>query len=378
MRRVFERDELINIAKRENNTKRSYLYVNPLQGKHVPVSPSISIELFSALADKVSSFYNSEKLLVIGFAETATAIGSVISVTAPNVKYYLNTTRENIPGAEYLFFTEAHSHATEQRLVINGLDLIILEVDRIVFAEDEVTTGNTIVKLINVIKQKYPEADLKFGIASLLNSMDKERIAELKRLDVECLFLHQIPVEYCVNTLERVSFKELRLDDYGIGAIDISYPEVVVRNYWNSRIVSSVQQIIEKSQCFIETVLQELHMNFCESEVLILGTEEFMYPAMLLGSEIEKRYNASNVRFHATTRSPIEISEDVGYPLFDRYSVSSIYEQGRRTFIYNLKKYDSVIVVTDARHINQRGYKDLLFALQECGNTNIFLVKWEE
>ena len=40
MTKGFELEQLITIAKRENNTKRSYLYVNPLQGKHIPVSPS--------------------------------------------------------------------------------------------------------------------------------------------------------------------------------------------------------------------------------------------------------------------------------------------------------------------------------------------------
>ena len=35
---------------------------------------------------------------------------------------YLQTTREQIPGVEYLYFTESHSHATEQKLVKDDLD----------------------------------------------------------------------------------------------------------------------------------------------------------------------------------------------------------------------------------------------------------------
>ena len=86
---TFEIDDLIRIAKRENNTKRSYLYVNPIQGKHIPVSPSLSIKLFSALAEKIEKRYQGERLLVIGFAETATAIGSTIAYKAENVKFYM-------------------------------------------------------------------------------------------------------------------------------------------------------------------------------------------------------------------------------------------------------------------------------------------------
>lgn len=90
---------------------------------------------------------------MIGFAETATAIGAAIATNASNVDYYLSTTRENVDGAEFLYFTESHSHATEQRLVANHLEECLAKVDRILFAEDEVTTGSTIEKLIDVLKE---------------------------------------------------------------------------------------------------------------------------------------------------------------------------------------------------------------------------------
>lgn len=135
----FKIEDLVKVAKRENNTRRNYLYVNPLQGKHVPVSPGHSLALFSQLAQKAETRYEKETLLIVGFAETATAIGAAVACEAGNVKYYMHTTREVVPDADYLFFTESHSHATEQRLVTDSLDEILSEVDRIVFAEDEVT-----------------------------------------------------------------------------------------------------------------------------------------------------------------------------------------------------------------------------------------------
>ena len=76
----YEEKDLVRIAKRENNNKRSYLVVDPLQGKHVPVSPFKALTLFSSLADKVREAYSEEKLLLVGFAETATAIGAEIAV----------------------------------------------------------------------------------------------------------------------------------------------------------------------------------------------------------------------------------------------------------------------------------------------------------
>ena len=67
--------DTLRIAKRYNNPKRSYLLVNPLQAKHIPVSPAAALEMMGALGDQVAAKYP-EARLVIGFAETATAIGA--------------------------------------------------------------------------------------------------------------------------------------------------------------------------------------------------------------------------------------------------------------------------------------------------------------
>ena len=53
----YNETDLVKIAKRENNTKRSYLVVNPLQGKHIPVSPSKAIDLFNTLATELKERY---------------------------------------------------------------------------------------------------------------------------------------------------------------------------------------------------------------------------------------------------------------------------------------------------------------------------------
>ena len=82
---MFELDDLIRVAKRENNFRRKYLYVNPLQGKHMPVSPGIALKLFSGLREKLASRYPGERLLVIGFAETATAVAAVASIAIASI-----------------------------------------------------------------------------------------------------------------------------------------------------------------------------------------------------------------------------------------------------------------------------------------------------
>ena len=119
----YTEKDLVKIAKRENNTKRNYLVVDPLQGKHIPVVPSKALDLFAALADTFREKYKDEKLLLVGFAETATAIGAQAAITVG--ADYIQTTREVIPGVNYLFFSEEHSHATEQKLVKDDIDRAI-------------------------------------------------------------------------------------------------------------------------------------------------------------------------------------------------------------------------------------------------------------
>ncbi len=395
----FEKDDLIRIAKRENNKRRGYLYVNPLQGKHIPVSPSLSIRLFDLLAKKLEEAYPEEKILLIGFAETATAIGAELACRAKNAAYYMNTTREEIAGADYLFFTESHSHAREQRLVINGLENILDQVDRIVFAEDEVTTGNTIEKIIRLLQKKYREKDVKFGILSILNSMPEERLMEMESKGFSCGYLYHIPPQYRIDEIECYSDREEGEKENSKASPFIrkerkedskeSLPpgrkeetEALRRiqkgKYWNSRLVLSVKEARERVECFTDSVLVDLPELEEAESLLILGTEEFMFPGLLLGKKAEELWPDKKIRFHATTRSPIEVYPEEAYPLHSRAELESLYEEGRKSFLYNLRRYDQVLILTDAKEIWEKGLQSLTRALKECGNEKITLIQWGE
>ena len=76
---MYTETALVRVARRENNNKRKYLVVNRLQGKHIPAKPCEALAMFRALADVVKGRFGREKLLVIGFAETATAVGAAVA-----------------------------------------------------------------------------------------------------------------------------------------------------------------------------------------------------------------------------------------------------------------------------------------------------------
>ena len=363
-------DDLIRVARRENNAKRSFLYVNPLQGKHIPVSPAAALELSGALAAKLAAAYPDEKLLIIGFAETATAIGNAVAYYLTDAAAFLTTTREDVEGASYLYFSESHSHATEQRLVLNGLAEQIARCDRIIFAEDEVTTGKTIAKAIRVLREQFPERELRFGIASLLNSMSAENLQGFAEQGITCTYIAQIPFGYRIGETEQYAYTPHRTEPFHPAHIRIDRTSFCTD--WEQRRASDAAHMSDVCDRFVEEMRP---LGGGHKRLLVLGTQEFMFPGLLLGAALEKQ--GHTVRFHATTRSPIDVSEDPRYPLHKRFPLCSFYEYDRRTFIYDLAQYDEVLLVTDAPHITQAGLDSLAGALEACGNTHITLIHWK-
>ena len=83
----------------------------------------------------------------------------------------------------------------------------------------------------------------------------------------------------------------------------------------------------------------------------------------------------ADVRFHATTRSPIVVSQDVAYPLRARYKLHSLYDSERDTYVYDLENYDHVFIITDTTE-KIDGSDGLLVALESQGNQDVTIVRW--
>ena len=64
---TYTADNILRIAKRFNNQKRTYLLVNPLQAKHIPVSPKASLGMMKALGDMLANKYPDTKLVMLMF-----------------------------------------------------------------------------------------------------------------------------------------------------------------------------------------------------------------------------------------------------------------------------------------------------------------------
>ena len=99
--------DMISIAKRNHNIKRQYLLVNKIQGKHIPVDPNVCLDMLTEFGQKLKAHYPNVGL-VIGFAETATAVGAAIAAEYNNA-FYITTTREPIETNNVISFKEEKS-----------------------------------------------------------------------------------------------------------------------------------------------------------------------------------------------------------------------------------------------------------------------------
>lgn len=368
----YQEEQLVRIARRENNKKRNYLVVNRLQGKHIPVRPREALDLFRALAEPLKENYAGERLLLIGFAETATAIGAAAALELG--ADYMQTTREQLSGVDYLYFSEEHSHATQQKLVKNDIDAIIDKIDRIVFIEDEVTTGKTILNIIDIMEKVYPNK-IQFSVASVLNGMDGAALARYAQRGIALFWL--VKTDHAPYAERAEAYRgDGKYVVCGRGAMDAAFTAgmqcIKTDAVMDTRRLVTAGRYAQSCEKLFHEIAGQIDFQDMD-KILVLGTEELMYPPLYVAWQLEKQ--GMEVRFHATTRSPIMADMKEGYPLHTRYELRSFYDKARTAYIYDLDRYDGVLVITDApQDMAKAGICSLGEALALCGNERIILV----
>lgn len=368
--------DAIAICKRKGNAKRDFLFVNRHQGKHIPVSPKVIFSMYEELATHANQVFAGQKIALVGFAETATAIGHYMASAMPGCTYAIRTTREIHPTLQPLIeFREEHSHAPAQ-LVYGDLDLL-LACDRIVFVEDEITTGNTILNFIEAFNRFRD--DFSYGLISILNwqsPADALRFQQ-KNIPTVCLLRGE------------VRSSEVQLPSVTVTELEVSLPgDLVHRDRMGSQsfVAHGTMRdtlgtaVLKAMGSELENAISNTNVAIGASQdhqvktILVLGTEEFMMMPMLI-ADFFGQYDTLDVLYHATTRSPITPSLAHGdYAVTCVDALISPYGD-RETFIYNLKKYDKVIVVTEASDGTGEFKRTVLNALERHGNTDVTFIR---
>ena len=339
--------DTLRVAKRFQNLKRPYLLVNPLQAKHIPVQPSAALHMMEALGDLLARKYPRTKL-VIGFAETATAIGAVVAGRLAPDCVYVHTTREDFPLAEHwIEFLEEHSHAVEQKLCGDGMPGWLSGTESVILVDDEISTGKTLINMVRELKEQYPAlSEKKIIAASILNRVSPENEARMEQAGIQSEYLVKLPQEDYVSRVEKIEIQEAG----GVSPRTLSFhhAELSCGSLNDPRLGVPVGEYERSCAEMAETfAARMMHGAAPGSRILVLGTEECMYPALVLGAALEKMGKEYQVRCHATTRSPIGICAEAGYPIVSGSRIPSFYAKDRTTYIYDVDAYDVMIVVSD-------------------------------
>lgn len=356
----YTKETTLRVAKRYRNAKRAYLLVNPLQAKHMPVSPTEALTMMRTLGAGLRQEFPGARL-VLGFAETATALGAAVASRLGPDCAFLTTTREAGEGPGWVRFLEEHSHAAEQKLWGGDLDALLQETDTVLFVDDEISTGKTLRNMVAQLTRRWPALGEKTLVAaSLLNRVTPEQEEALVDAGITCRCLVRLPQEdhtaqvadWTVTEAppavpQNLSFRQETLP--GEGLLD---PRKTLRiGAYDSSCQAVAEAMLSHTLGPVETL----------GKTLVLGTEECMYPALRLGERLERL--GAEACCHATTRSPIGLCDAPGYPIRSGWKLPSFYEEERTTYVYNLREYDTVIVLSDTKKTDLRAIQALASVL---------------
>ena len=374
--KIYSVEEIVSVCKRLNNKKRDFLFVNKYQGKHFPQQPSKIFGVFDEFIANIQ--LKSEKVLVIGFAETATAIGNYVSARLENCIYEMQTTREYFKDEKPIIeFKEEHSHAPSQMLY--GDKDILYKIDKVLFVEDEITTGKTIINFINELKKINP--NLKYSVASILNWQDDESKKLYEELNIETYYLIKGKIIDLKASIDEQTKNEYEFMHKSKRTIMLNKVYSEFCNLKKTRLGRIPIRDLNFYENYIYDKISEVSKDICKIEnkdILVIGTEEFMYEPLLFAKFLEDN-TRNNIYYHATTRSPIEASDSSNYILNERYRFNSCYENERITYLYNLRRYDKIFILTDTTpnddFINQMSN---IFSNIGCNIEEIELISFEE
>ncbi|MBQ3145172.1 MAG: phosphoribosyltransferase domain-containing protein [Clostridia bacterium] len=302
-----------------------------------------------------------EKVFVLGLAKSATAIGMA---TAEAIKdsYYLSTVRETPMNMKYLFdFEENHTLLTTHRCYLKEVSELE-EANHIIIVEDEITTGNTIINLIDKISQ-FSNAK-KISIVTILNFSNKHFTKKLMKIGDKLNI--QIKVHEILKgklRYEKLNKKTVELAENNINNIDVIKETTSIKNInkYNKIIIKTnniEHEMMEKSGCFgvsfneiqeIEVKAKEIAeiINSNHKKVLVISYGENMYVPSRIAYYINK-----NADFKCITRNRILAKNKQYYPI-EQCTAFNI--DGIEYYLYNKnkieKEYEKVYFIVD-RDIN--------------------------
>ncbi|WP_108308056.1 phosphoribosyltransferase domain-containing protein [Metalysinibacillus jejuensis] len=358
--------ELYQLALRINK-KRSFLFVSTVLGKHLPLRPQLPLiasallavilfeettgeahpakevlaqaihtkkeeDIQRAYATAASLQVDIGEALVIGFAETATALGHGVYDCLVGT-HYVHSTREQVDQPITLYFEEEHSHATDQRCYA---DAALFTGDTIILVDDEITTGQTVINIITSLRERFSHK--RYIILSLLDWRTPahcERASKFAEAQGIELFFYSL----VKGTVQTTGSLELPYQASAEGDNDaytlINVPATAKHKGYlqHSGRFGTNQSLVTYCK-EVAAILTPLRTG----RSAVIGTGEFMYVPMKIAS-----YMGEDVWYHATTRSPIYVYDAPHYPIVKRFTIAGEIEH----YIYNVESYDDIFIIVE-------------------------------
>ncbi|MFE8937384.1 phosphoribosyltransferase [Streptomyces sp. NPDC007872] len=373
---------LLGLALRRN-PKRAHLLVSGVLGKHVPQRPSVVYGAGLDLGRRVRELLGDEeaaRAVVLGYAETATALGHAVAdglALAP----YLHSTRRPVAGvARAGGFEESHSHATSHLLLPEDPKLLAGD-GPLVLVDDEFSTGNTVLNTIRDLHERHPrERYVVVALVDMRSAADHERLdafAEEIGARVDLIARAAGTVRLPEGVLEKgralVAEHETAR---GPQAAPLTSAVVRAALDWPRGLPDGGRHgFTPEHRERLETALPALAAGVGKAleapgsqgtgeapgtretpapgtgRVLVLGFEELMYAPLRLGTALEEA--GHDVRYSTTTRSPVLAVDDPGYAIRTRLVFPAHDDPadgpGER-YAYNVAGagFDAVVLVVDS------------------------------
>lgn len=397
------------------NKKRSFLFVSKILGKHLPIIPAKGLLTGMLLAERYATQTSGKAFaedlnldeqflkenpivpnafipetinpVIIGFAETATALGQAFFAAFKKADYF-HTTREVIDGQQpVITFEEEHSHATSHRCYISRN---LLDNNReIILVDDEMSTGKTAINIIRSIQAEFPRES--YTVVSILDWRSNEDVQKFRDLEadlginIRCVSLlrgrfkvsgqspekEEAPDEQAFTmtypSIEKTYLQELN-SDRASGNLGGKLSGIPYSSY-SGRFGLNEQERIELDSV-ISDAAARLSQGIAGKSVLCIGTGEFMYIPMAIAARLE-----GNICYQSTTRSPIHIINKENYGARYGMAFPNPEDPDIQHYLYNIApfQYDHVLLFFE-REVPYEWLKPMLEEFQKAGIASVNLI----